>query len=83
MVSPSFAFLRSLSLQTPLIEVPSFRKAMHKHTAGNCQHCWDSGDLPSKKGYLLRIRRPLASFAILPDEWHDDVAELVNELVTG
>ena len=56
---------------------------MHKHTAGKCQHCWDSGDLPSKKGYLLRIRRPLASFAILPDEWHDDVAELVNELVTG
>ena len=31
---------------------------MHKHTAGNCQNGWDSGDLPSKKGYLLRIRAP-------------------------
>jgi hypothetical protein len=33
------------------------------------------------KGYPLRIRRPPASFAILPDEWHDDVTALVNELV--
>jgi hypothetical protein len=30
------------------------------------------------KGYPLRIRRPSAGFAILPD---DDVTALVNELV--